>query len=357
MKIGILTQTPDRNYGGILQNYALQQVLKNIGHTPITFMFRQKNSVVLFSYEWLKAVFRLILGKNGRFPEYKKDGIEFTQSFINNNINGTNNINFLFPQHIKQYGIDCMITGSDQVWRSKYNGGVLKYMYLSFAKGKKCKKIAYAASFGIDFWEYTPKQTAECAKLAKRFDAISVREKSGIKLCKEHLGVEAIEVLDPTLMLTAEHYASLCKNIPCRKEKFVAAYVLDLEDEKRKIVENFAKKNGLSLSVFTAGKNLQLTVEEWLSIFRDAAYVITDSFHGTVFSIINHKPFISIANAERGASRFHSLLEKFDLDSRLISDFAELKPIPEIDWASVDAKIGKWQEISKNFLETALCLK
>lgn len=357
MRIGILTQTPCRNYGGILQNYALQQILKQMGHIPITFLFRQTNSVLLYSYESLKAIVRVLLGKNGRFPEYTKGGMELTKPFIQKYIDCTDRIDFLCSQYVKKFGLECVIVGSDQVWRSFYNGGVLKYMYLNFVNGQQCKRIAYAASFGVDFWEYTDEQTRQCAKLAKRFDAISVREKSGIKLCKEHLGVEAIEVLDPTLMLSAEHYASLCKNIPCREGKFVAAYVLDLDEEKRVAVEEFAKELGLTLKLFSADKNANLTVEEWLSIFRDAAYVITDSFHGTVFSIINHKPFISIANEDRGASRFHSLLGKFDLESRLIPDFAELKPLQEIDWASVDAKIEEWQKISKEFLEKALCQK
>ena len=98
-------------------------------------------------------------------------------------------------------------------------------------------------------------------------------------------------------------------------------------------------------------------MEEWLSIFRDAEYVITDSFHGTVFSIINHKPFISIANEDRGASRFHSLLGKFDLENRLISDFSNIKQMPDIDWNAIDTKITEWQKISKEFLEKALCPK
>lgn len=357
MKIGILTQTPSLNYGGILQNYALQQILKKMGHKPVTFLFRQKSSILLCAFDWLKAVVRVLLGKHGRFPDYKKDGLELTLPFIEKNIDCTDNINFIFPVHIKKYGVKCMIVGSDQVWRSLYNGGVLKYMYLSFVNGHQCLRIAYAASFGIDYWEYTEDQTRLCAGLAKRFDAISVREKSGIKLCKEYLGVDAIEVLDPTLMLSAEHYANLCKGVPQCNEKFVAAYVLDLNSEKRAMVEKFADSLELPVRLFSAGKNANLTVEGWLAIFRDATYVITDSFHGTVFSIINHKPFISIANENRGASRFHSLLGKFDLDGRLFSDFSELKQLPDINWTIVDAKIAEWQKTSKKFLEKALCPK
>lgn len=356
MKIGILTQPLGHNYGGILQNYALQQVLKGLGHKPLTINLGQ----TFFGYIVFccKALIFRALGKKRPFPKRVIPQRKVTTDFIEKNIDRTSLLTFPTPFLLYKYGFQCMISGSDQVWRPEYNKGrSLERMYQNFVWGKKCKQIAYAASFGVDFWEYNNEQTEQCAKLAKRFDAISVREKSGITLCKEHLAVEAIEVLDPTLMLTAEHYASLCKNIPSKKEKFVAAYVLDLEDEKREKVEKFAETVGMPLQLFSAGKDANLTVEEWLSIFRDASFVITDSFHGTVFSIINHKPFISIANAERGASRFHSLLEKFDLESRLISDFAELKPLPEIDWASVDAKIGKWQEISKNFLETSLCQK
>lgn len=356
MNIGILTQPLGRNYGGILQNFALQQVLKSLGHNPVTITSEQ--TLLTFSLSYCKATLMKCMGKNVAYPKRIHEDKLITVDFIQKYIHRTKSFTFTTPYLLYKYNLQCVISGSDQVWRPIYNmGRGLARMYQNFVWGKKCKRIAYAASFGVDTWEYTMDQTKKCSKLAKRFDAISVREKSGIKLCKEHLGVDAIEVLDPTLMLSAEHYTSLCKNVPQRTEKFIAAYVLDLDSEKKEKITLFAEKCGLPLRLFSADKNVNFTVEEWLSIFRDAEYVITDSFHGTVFSIINHKPFISIANEDRGASRFHSLLGKFDLEERLISDYSEIKQMPDVNWATVDTKIAEWQNISKEFLEKALCPK
>lgn len=356
MNIGILTQPLGRNYGGILQNYALQQVIKSLGHNPITIDSGQTLFAFILSYS--KSILMRYLRRKSTFPERVYEDRFITSNFIRKYIRKTEPFTFATPVLLYKYNLHCVISGSDQVWRPEYNTGRgLARMYQNFVWGKKCKRIAYAASFGVDTWEYTIEQTKKCSKLAKRFVAISVREKSGIKLCKEHLGVDAIEVLDPTLMLSAEHYTSLCKNVPQRTEKFIAAYVLDLDSEKKEKITLFAKKCGLSLRLFSADKNANLTVEEWLSIFRDAEYVITDSFHGTVFSILNHKPFTSITNEDRGASRFHSLLGKFDLENRLISDFSNIKQMPDIDWYAVDTKITEWQKISKEFLEKALCPK
>ena len=156
--------------------------------------------------------------------------------------------------------------------------------------------MAYAASFGTDQWEYTPEQEAECARLAKLFDAISVREASGVGLCKEHFDVEATHVLDPTLLLTANDYNDLCKGIEPR-EPFVFAYILDMTEQKVAEIKAFAEAKGLSCFIKSADADISDadSIELWLSYFRDAAYVITDSFHGTAFSI-NYNNFITIYN-------------------------------------------------------------
>ncbi len=82
-------------------------------------------------------------------------------------------------------------------------------MFLDFVKGQNVKRLSYAASFGTDKWEFTPQQTAICSPLAQKFDLVTVREGSGVKLCKDHLGVNAVHVLDPTMLLTKEDYISL----------------------------------------------------------------------------------------------------------------------------------------------------
>ena len=206
---------------------------------------------------------------------------------------------------------EAIIVGSDQVWRPKYNYRI-EDMFLKFAEKLPVRRIAYAASFGVDNWEYTSKQTFECAALAKKFDAISVREESGVKLCKEHLGVDATWVLDPTLLLTKEDYESICRDTPVCNEKYIAVYVLDENENVTATYEKESAARGLVVKKFHADSESTLTVPEWLAMFRDASFVVTDSFHGTVFSIICGKEFKCIYNEGRGAARFESLLNLYN---------------------------------------------
>ena len=194
-----------------------------------------------------------------------------------------------------------------------------------------------------------------CSKLAKSFDAISVRECSGIDLCKKYLKVDAIEVLDPTLLLERDQYMTLCESILKPNKKFLAAYMLDMTDSKRLFIEKMADDKNLELDLFTAGDNLTLTVEQWLSNFRDSDYVITDSFHGTVFSIIFRKPFISIINRKRGCDRFTSLLSKFNLIKRLF-DIEEDRGFEDyvIDWTHIDSIMSQEKKNSLRFLSESL---
>lgn len=356
MKIGIITQPLHSNYGGILQNYALQQVLKRLGHEVWTIDYHRYNW-----FDWADHVWRVlahkILGHKSRFGQTPTEirRIETPlRRFVMKHISLTEPRTRKFERRIvKKYEFDALVVGSDQVWRPKYNYNVAD-CFLKFAKAMPVRRVAYAASFGTDEWEFTARQTAECAQLARQFDAISVRENSGVALCKEHLGVEAVHLLDPTLLLDAADYAELCKDIPKRKP-FVFAYILDESEEKLRQIKQFAARHNLDCFIKSAGAtvNMDDTVELWLSYFRDAAYVITDSFHGTIFSIINNKEFYVFGNKKRGNSRFDSLLEGFGLKDRIIDDdmFGDNQ---EIDWAEVDRHKNERAKMSESWLKDAL---
>ena len=167
-------------------------------------------------------------------------------------------------------------------------------MFLRFVSKPNVKKLAYAASFGIDEWDYSPELTKECSRLAKEFMAISVREGSGIVLCNKHLDVEAVQVIDPTLLLDKADYEQLCADIPVESTPFTAVYVLDKSLPKMQLIQKLASEIGLPTKIFSAHHGMTLSIEEWLAMFRDARYLITDSFHGTAFSIIFNKPFVAI---------------------------------------------------------------
>ena len=315
MKVGIITQPLIGNYGGVLQLFALQHVLNGMMISSQLIDFIPKGqSKCRYIASCLKTFFLAFSSKTRR-PFCKRilnNRASWLDIFLDKYICKTEIIECYTVDILKKYNFDTIIVGSDQVWRPKLNKSI-KDMFLNFCeKEENLKRIAYAASFGVGDWEYSPKQTRECSKLAKKYDAISVREQSGVKLCKEYLGVDATWVLDPTLLLTKEDYLPICKEIPVCNEKYLAVYVLDENDEVTATYEKEAAAHGLVIKKFHADSKSTLTVPEWLAMFRDASYVVTDSFHGTVFSIIFGKEFKSIYNKGRGTARFESLMNLYN---------------------------------------------
>lgn len=339
MKLGIITQPLACNYGGILQNYALQQVLRRMGHEVWTLDYQKFTWLDYADTIW-RVLGHKLLGHKASFwqtPPQRRKTEHPLRRFAEENISLTKRTRHFERRLLTKYAFDAVVVGSDQVWRPQYNYRV-EDCFLEFAKGLPIKRIAYAASFGTDKWEFSPAQTKRCAALAKRFDALSVREVSGVALCKDYLGVKATHVLDPTLLLSAEDYTVLCHDIPHRKP-FVFAYILDLDEHKKQEIESFAAAKGLPYVVKSADSRVSQddSIEKWLSCFRDAAYVITDSFHGTVFSIIFNKDFYVYGNPQRGNARFDSLLSTFGLQSRMTGSVAPNTSVP-IDWNNVDKK-------------------
>lgn len=356
MKIGIITQPLHANYGGILQNYALQQVLKRMGYEVWTVDYGRYGWLHWLDNAW-RVVAHKLLGHKARFgmtpPEIRRLEKPLRR-FVDKYISLTEpRTKFFERKTIDKYAFDTIVVGSDQVWRPRYNYDVAD-CFLKFAKAMPVKRVAYAASFGTDEWELTKEQTAECAQLAKSFNGISVREKSGVALCKEHLGVEAVHVLDPTLLLHAEDYAEVCKDIP-RRKPFVFAYILDESEDKQRQIKEFAARHNLDYFIKSADATVSMddTVELWLSYFRDAAYVITDSFHGTAFAINFNKDFYVFGNADRGNSRFDSLLGAFGLENRMTKDLEQSEE-QDIDWGRVNSVRDLLENESLNWLRSNL---
>ena len=330
--VGIVTQILLYNYGGVLQNFALQTVLKKIGYTPITLNHvLPKVGLLRYIRSCLKTCILYFTSKRRPFVNRRNSRPLPFDDFINKWIKTTKPFCQYSAELIEDYNIKQVIVGSDQVWRPSYSLNILD-MYLVFCKQMNdVKRIAYAASFGVDEWEYSPEQTCECSALVKKFDAIGVREKTGVTLCKEYLDVDATLVLDPTLLLNKEDYCEVCKNTPIATGKILVAYVLDMNDSIRRLCESIAKERNMKLKIFSSGSQASLTIPEWLAMFRDASYVVTDSFHGTVFSIIFGKEFKCFYNKDRGATRFESLIDLYH-----------------------SGKLEKMRESSLNWLKSAL---
>ena len=357
MRIGIVTLPIHDNYGMILQNYALQKVLRSLGHIPITINFLYPTPLWRFVLSICKTLLLYFIpGRRRSFSSYRVKQSPRIKVFVDKYIVRTRPIRRYTRRLLHKYRIEGLIVGSDQVWRPGYN----RYpedMFLRFARRAKIRKVAYAASFGVEEMEFSERQLKRCAPLLQRFDRVSVREASGVDLCRNYFHVEAEHVLDPTLLLDKEDYEAVCTEVPRRTEKFMACYLLDPTQEQRLHIDRMAEGLHLVPVYFTADRAAALSVEEWLAMFRDAAYVVTDSFHGTVFSIIFGKPFITIVNKARGADRFVSLLRTLGLETRLISSAEKLTEelyCNSIDWQTVDAALSSARKKSMIYLEKAL---
>ena len=373
MKIGILTQPLGHNYGGILQNFALQKTLSKLGYESVTITHyglnksaRLKKSlydITAFIKHIIKQIIRHPTRQVYQLPWDKRPYGEMIK-FIKRYIKQTKFLPVISDKTISRYGIDTIIIGSDQVWRPRYNSIYLKYMFGHFSF-QKCSPIimSYAASFGCSNWEYSPEETAMAKQYLYKFKSISVREDSAINLCKDYLNTDATQVLDPTFLLAPEEYNKLItpeimQEIP---NEFVGVYILDMTIQKQLIVEQICKK--LAKRPFYFGtinkKNRQYSpVEHWLASFAKSCFIITDSFHGTAFSINYRKPFVTIVNHDRGSARFTSLLKLFGLENRMIEEenhinVSKLANTP-IDWNPINNILYTLHSKSLNFLQTNL---
>lgn len=365
MKIAIITQPLKYNYGGILQNYALQQTLRDMGHEVETLEFLPginsfKGRVVAF----LKRLFFVLVDDEGRFLHIWK-GLsseqqlsQNTRCFIRKHISLKQRLNIPGP-----YDYDAYVVGSDQVWRPMYSN--LDVAFLKFTEGwKNVKRIAYAASFGTDTWEYSKGQTLKYSRLVKGFDGISVRELSGVKLCNDYLNVNAYHVLDPTLLHDKYFYVS---TLEIDKQKHsdgeLFYYLLDYTTEKEQLIRYvssetqyrpFTVNSRVEDKTAPINERIQPPIEKWVRSFMDAKIVITDSFHGMVFSLIFNIPFVVFYNPQRGNSRFLSLLSIFNQKHRLInSEHIDMKDVRKC-FNEPNVDFSQYREQSYQFLTNYL---
>lgn len=365
MKIGILTQALHGNYGGILQNYALQQVLKHMGHNPVT-IDRHKFSPDSRIKGIAKRIMRL---RKPYFEASMLTGSEKKRmcaaqlSFVECYIDRLGPIysQSAFDEIVSDQLWDAFVVGSDQCWRPRYSANISNY-FLDFADKSDVSRIAYASSFGVDSWEYSSEQTAKAAKAAKKMDAISVRELSGVRLCNDYLGVKAQWVLDPTMLLGVEGFRQFVKEDNV-SQSFITDYVLEQSTETLSLIEQIKRdcsapeirhnNNTKTYKRFESiSKYADISVEDWISNIANARFVITDSFHGTVFAILFNVPFMVVLNGIRGNARIESLLTDFDL-THCIYDGQKFSS-PKIDWDKVNSHLKIRQEQSNEFLANAL---
>ena len=387
MRIGILTLPLASNYGGILQCYALQTVLERMGHEVVvldrTFAAPSAGLILLRCGSVLKClVRRYIRGQKNiailsplsntyLVDKSKQVDCSVLLEFVGNYINTTRPLRSSeeLLNCVRKSKIDCLIVGSDQVWREEYSPYLTDFFAGCLPEDDKMLKITYGASFGTSENPISEQMLETCRRLSSRFDAISVREKSAVGLVKQYFGKHAELVLDPTLLLDADDYFIERQKTSCSVtagQDTLVSYVLDTDGQKAKIANDVACELGLKESFMglspkksDGSPDKMIPVQSWLDNFRNATFVVTDSFHGCVFSIINRKPFIAIVNHSRGADRFVSMLSQLGLEGRMVNDYGEFSArrselIAPIDYSEVYSKLQKLKAHSLGYLSGML---
>ncbi len=365
MRVGILTLPLHINYGGIIQAAALYRMIEDMGHQPVFLDKKPKRSL---PHRLTKRLLASIPGQNiGNVREAVRNmnvHKPFVRRFLPNAtrplLTGTD-----LSAAVKRRKLDAVVVGSDQVWRPHYHQDDQALVYfLDFVEPEVTARIAYAASFGKPTWEYED-IAKPAGELLHDFAHVSVRENSAVDICAEAFGVDDCEVvLDPTLAVDPAFYeevAAEASDLDCKDGEFVFEYVLDRDRIELGIAERLAD-NMPELSHARA-IHPELpgdadTLPDWMAHFRHAGCVLTDSFHGTVFCILNRRNFITIVNPKRGADRFHTLLGALGLEGRMVKqlDDATARRLlaQPIDYDAVHARLNLLRRSSRDFLQGAL---
>mgnify|MGYP004624721521 CR=1 FL=1 len=319
MKIGIVTLVGYFNYGNRLQSYALQRAIQNItGETVETLNFVKDS-------RW-KEYIRIFLNRqSGRLKINSYKDIKKELKFRMFSLKYIKSVRIKVKdgeiQKKKTKQFDVFVVGSDQVWNPYYwdntnNLDVQRYL-LEFSESRK--KISYAASFGVE--DIGQEWTFEFKNALKKFDAISVREVTGQRIVNRLVETQADVVLDPTMLLSNEEWKKLKKPLGIKK-KYILIFSLGNRFDNMGYIEKYAKENNYMLINMSDSESEFYSSGPctFLSLIDNAAMVITDSFHATVFSIIFQTDFIIVNRKQKSqkdmSSRIRTLLKTFELGER-----------------------------------------
>ena len=380
-KIGLAVCYDTKNYGSQLQVLATIKKLEMMGFESEIIRYKKKISIKLiqqtlprfFNPYFIKSklkgrkekkllnrdieVKEKVLVRNKRF-------IEFANKHFNNISTIHNGWNELVKECDKNY--DYLLCGSDQLWLPSNLGS--HFYTLEFAKLQK-RKIAYATSFGVNQIPWY--QIASTKKYLKRFNYLSNREISGSEIVKKLIGEKSEVVCDPTLLLTKEEWEEILPPQKKKTEKYIFCYFLGTNEEHRKQANQLKKMTGYRIitipfldNYVEGDKNFgdiqlfDVDAQDFVNYIRNAEYVLTDSFHGTIFSILNEKKFMTFnrfkSNSKNSRNtRIDSLFKLLELSDRRYNESIETI-FEEIDYNRVKKKLSKIKKDSEDYLEEAL---
>lgn len=369
MKIGTLTYHFANNYGAVLQAYALKTYLEEQGHDVeilnynSSFLYRKNRALLKRVVSLFWSRFRLVIGgakKNKAFSSFRLNYL------------GINGEQITLPTELKNYlkdkNFNAFVVGSDQVWNPVLNGADKNY-YLAFANS--ALKVSYAASFGVSKVE--ERFIPLIRDNVKEFSAVSVREKTGLEILK-NCSVEnsATVVLDPVFLLSQEGWNKLASK-RLIKEKYILCYVMPgdkkLENKITETANKLKKETGYKVvyigrkeyyRFINDGKDMVgASPEDFVSLIKNAEVVLTNSFHGTAFSVIFQRDFYSFKNSsiskeKQLSSRIQDLLSDIGLETRIIDSNKNLASLEKINYDTCNQIIKSKIKDSKNFLLNVL---
>lgn len=375
-KVAILTLNGYFNYGNRLQNYALQEVIKNQGFDVETVINETKigrqtstsvkymNKINRLKEMNLRDVYKTLYKKVGNYLYNNKLKQQRTQIFKDFSISYITETDYSIskdniPNDFSS-AYDFFVTGSDQVWNPNYRKGS-SVDFLTFAPPEK--RIAYAPSFGVS---EIPEEYVESYKeWLSEMAHLSVREEAGAKIIKDLTNRDATVVVDPTMLLTKEKWLSISK-IPSNKpmKRYLLTYFLgEISKERAKKLKTIAKKNDLEIINLAQIKDKLAYLSgpsEFIDYINSASVFCTDSFHGAVFSILLDTPFVVFDREGKSPSmnsRIHTLLKTFQLESRLDENIKTNDQIFNIDYSHTIPILEEERKRALSYLKNALDVK
>ena len=349
MKIGILTFHRAHNYGAVLQAYALQEILYSKGQ-EVEFI-DYSNPVLMRIYKWFNIRRYIRRDLNALFHELiiayaRKKRYDHFESFIKKYIN-------VSPIKYNLSSYDLVIIGSDQVWNTKLTCGYDKMYWGDFPHSDSLKIASYAASMEKDIKN---DEETNISRLLKNFNYISVREKSLANNLSKLTDKTIFVVSDPTLLLKKERWEDLTKR-NYQYGKYVLLYQVRNDSKAELIAQKVAEHLGLNLIYLSARIDLKNSREavssgpiEFLSLFKNASFVVCTSFHGTVFSTIFNIPFYSVLLNDGKDTRVKDLLASLNLNGRGISSVKDMH-FEAIDWNNVNKRLEGLRKKSIDYID------
>lgn len=341
------------NYGAVLQAYALQETLKRYFEQVYILDYRPKRLIneyaLINTYSFKSIIFSCL----SAFPFWvkQKNFKRFVKQYVSLSVQ-----RYTAIEEIKDLKTDYFFLGSDQIWNPDITGGFDSVYFANFQKRNDSKILSYAASLGKN--EFDKEEMHDFALLLQGVDVLSVREAQAGELIKKHLQREVAICLDPTLLLSQERWGKLLK--PVKYSKYVLMYSLNGYEDTVNVANAIStylniqiiEISGRRKPVFSSKHKALYSVgpDDFLSLIRAAEFVVTDSFHGTAFSIVFHKKFVTIPHKSRGG-RMSNLLSKLSLLDRMTNRVNSLFVDKQIDWEKVDEQLRDEQIISLNYIE------